>query len=459
MVKESGRLIILKRISNGNWEKMALLYSMVDSLYDELISIVGDSGILPDDQVTGYTVDGILPKVVVVPGDISEMQDVLRIASERNVSVIPVGSGSKLSIGNVVPEIGIVMSTRRLNKVIEYEPADLTVTVESGIRLLDLQKELAVHRQYLPLNPPYADKCTLGGIVATNSSGPLRLRHGTARNLVLGLHVMLANGTVVKSGGKVVKNVAGYDLNKLYIGSFGTLGIITEVSLKLSPLPSHETILTAQYDTIEKAIHGGLSILSSQLLPSYVVLMTEVAVNGLSKPDPTLMVGFGGEAETVSWQLDSTQSQMEQNGAKSVHVIEGETQDSIRHATQEYSAADRDCNQIIIRVNFKRTDMSKFAKAAHELTSDMMFHLGNGVAYLRLPITDGDDFRSTADSISKLRQQVMGMKGNLTIESAPHELKQRLDIWGPIGNSLGLMKHIKAKFDHNRILHPGRFVT
>ena len=127
------------------------------------------------------------------------------------------------------------MSTKRLNKVIEYEPADLTVTVESGIRLSDLQKELAVHRQYLPLNPPYADNCTIGGIVATNSSGPLRLRHGTARNLVLGLHVMLANGTVVKSGGKVVKNVAGYDLNKLYIGSYGTLGIITEVSLKLMP--------------------------------------------------------------------------------------------------------------------------------------------------------------------------------------------------------------------------------
>ena len=139
-------------------KKMATL----DSLYDTLSSIVGDAGILPDDQVTGYTVDDILPKVVIVPADKSEMQDVLRIASERNVSVIPAGSGSKLSIGNVVPEIGIVMSTKRLNKVIEYEPADLTVTVESGIRLSDLQKELAVHRQYLPLNPPYADNCTIG---------------------------------------------------------------------------------------------------------------------------------------------------------------------------------------------------------------------------------------------------------------------------------------------------------
>lgn len=437
---------------------MTTLNNLADSLYDALSSIVGDSGILPNDQVTEYAVDGILPKVVVVPGDISEMQDVLRIASERNVSVIPAGSGSKLSIGNVVPEIGIVVSTKRLNKVIEYEPADLTVTVESGMRLSDLQKELAVHRQYLPLNPPYADKCTIGGIVATNSSGPLRLRHGTARNLVLGLHVMLANGTVVKSGGKVVKNVAGYDLNKLYIGSYGTLGIITEVSLKLCPIPSHETILSAQYDTIEKAIHDGLSIVSSQVLPSYVVLMTECAVNGLSKQDPTLFVGFGGEAETVSWQLSSTRSQMEQNGAKSVHVIEGESQDSIRHEIQEYSA-DKDCNRIIIRVNLKRTDLSKFTEAAHELTSDMMFHLGNGVAYLRLPVTNGDDFETTVDSISKLRQQVIGMKGNLTIESAPPELKQHLDIWGPIGNTLDLMKHIKSKFDSKRILNAGRFVT
>ncbi len=443
---------------------MATLDKLAYNLQDALSSIVGEPGILPDDQVTGYAVDGILPKAVVVPGNISEMQDVLRIASERNVSVIPAGSGSKLGLGNVVPEIGIVMSTKRLNKVIEYEPADLTVTVESGIRLSDLQKELAVHRQYLPLNPPYADRCTIGGIVATNSFGPLRLRHGTARNLVLGLHVMLANGTVVKSGGKVVKNVAGYDLNKLYIGSYGTLGIITEVSLKLCPLPSHESILAAQYDTIEKAIHAGLSIVSSQVLPSYVILKTEVAVNGLSEQDPTLMVGFGGEAETVSWQIGSTQSQMEQNGAKSVHVIEGESQDRMRHEIQEYSAADKVCNRIIVRVNLKRTDMSKFAEAAHELTSDMMFYLGNGVVYLRLPVTHGDDsarddFESTAGIITKLRQQVMGMKGNLTIESAPPELKQHLDIWGPIGNTLDLMKHIKAKFDSKCILNAGRFVT
>ena len=126
---------------------------------------------------------------------------------------------------------------------------------------------------------------------------------------------------------------------------------------------------------------------------------------------------------------------------------------------QEYSAADKDCNRIIIRVNLKRTDLSKFTEAAHELTSDMMFHLGNGVAYLRLPVTNGDDFETTVDSISKLRQQVMGMKGNLTIESAPPELKQHLDIWGPIGNTLDLMKHIKTKFDSKRILNAGRFVT
>ena len=443
---------------------MATLDNLAGNLHDALNSSVGESGILPDDQVSGYTVDGILPTVVVVPGNISEMQDVLRVASEMNVSVIPAGSGSKLSIGNVVREVGIVVSTNRLNKVIEYEPADLTVTVESGIRMLDLQKELAVHRQYFPLNPPYADRCTIGGIVATNSSGPLRLRHGTARNLVLGLHVMLANGTVVKSGGKVVKNVAGYDLNKLYIGSYGTLGIITEVSLKLCPLPSHESILAAQYDTIEKAIHAGLSIVSSQVLPSYVILKTKVAVNGLSEQYPTLMVGFGGEAETVSWQIGTTQSQMEQNGAKSVHVIEGESQDRMRHEMQEYSAADEVYNRIIVRVNLKRTDMSKFAEAAHELASDMMFYLGNGVVYLRLPVTHGDDFarddfKSTAGIITKLRQQVLGMKGNLTIESAPPALKQHLDIWGPIGNTLDLMKQIKAKFDSKGILNAGRFVT
>ena len=241
-------------------------------MYDKLKDIVGESGILSEEQVAIYTFDGCIPKAVVLPTSVQEMQEVLQFAVERNVSVMPAGAGTKLGIGNLPQKVDVVLATTSLNSVVEYEPADLTVTVEAGIRLKDLQTELAKHRQYLALNPPYADRCTIGGIVATNASGAFRLRHGTARNQVLGLRVVRADGTVVKSGGKVVKNVAGYDLNKLYIGGFGTLGIITEVTLKLSPIPVQQAILTADFQNIQDATDTGLAIVGSQTLPMFVNL-------------------------------------------------------------------------------------------------------------------------------------------------------------------------------------------
>ena len=166
-------------------------------------------GVLPEAQVADYTFDGQTPKAVVLPASVQEMQDVLRFAAKEDLSVMPAGAGTKLGIGNLPQKVDLVLATTRLNSVVEYEPADLTVTVEAGIRLAALQAELAQHRQYLPLDPPDADRCTLGGIVATNASGSLRIRYGTARNQVLGLRVVHANGTVVKSGGKSGQECCG----------------------------------------------------------------------------------------------------------------------------------------------------------------------------------------------------------------------------------------------------------
>ena len=430
-----------------------------EPLVDQLREIVGDSGKLSGDLIPGYTIDDTTPKSVVIPASVKEVQDVLRFASEKNISLIPAGSGTKLSIGNVPSAVDIILSTTRLDKVIEYEPADLTVTVEAGMRLVDLQQELAVNRQFLPMNPPYADRCTIGGIVASNSSGPLRLQYGTSRNLVLGMKVVLANGTVVKSGGKVVKNVAGYDLNRLYIGSYGTLGIITEVSLKLSPLPSQEVILSAQYDTIADAISSGLSVVRSQVLPSYVILLTKSIHSGISDVSPTLLFGFGGEAEAVSWQLNTTKSQLEQNGAKRVHVFEGESLDKIQHKIQEYPAVDKDNNTIVSKVNLKITEIANFVEIATHTTSDMMTLLGNGVLYMRIPVDSTTDFTTLADSLKHLRGIVGTVKGNFIIESSPTELKRLIDVWGPIGTTEHLMKKLKEKFDNGYILNPGRFVA
>ncbi len=439
------------------------------ALHDELKHIVGESGILREAQIATYTFDGHVPKAVVLPASVQEMQEVLQFASKKDLSVMPAGAGTKLRIGNLPEKVDIVLATTRLNSVVEYEPADLTVTVEAGIRLAALQAVLAQHRQYLALEPPYADRCTLGGIVATNVSGSLRLRHGAARNQVLGLRVVHANGTVVKSGGKVVKNVAGYDLNKLYIGAFGTLGIITEVTLKLAPIPAHEAILVADFQNVQGAIDTGLSIIGSQILPMFVNLSINSDLVGTATDNardtkrPTLVVEFGGDPETVAWQLAQCQSIMEQNAALGVTITEGESRSRLQEAIREFPATDTDTERVIAKLNLKRTGIAEFAAQVMDASwardVQIMVLLGSGILYLSIPVTSDADFEGLANTLTQLRQSAMEARGNLIVEAAPPELKQHIDVWGPVGDTFGLMKQVKDRFDAGRLLNPGRFVS
>jgi glycolate oxidase FAD binding subunit len=439
------------------------------ALYDELKHIVGESGILPEAQSAAYTFDGYVPKAVVLPASVQEMQEVLGFAAKRELSVMPAGAGTKLGIGNLPQKIDVVLATTRLNSVVEYEPADLTVTVESGIRLAVLQAVLAQHQQYLALDPPSADRCTLGGIVATNASGSLRLRHGAARNQVLGLRVVHANGTVVKSGGKVVKNVAGYDLNKLYIGAFGTLGIITEVTLKLSPIPAREAILAADFQNVQDAVDTGLSVVGSQILPMFVNLFINAdprrgKTDGTTEGNgPMLVAGFGGDPETVAWQLTQCQEIMEQNGALGVTITEGESRVHLQETIREFSAADRDTEIVIAKLNLKRTDIAEFAAQVMDASwardVQIMALLGSGILYLSIPVTSDTDFEVLAKTLTQLRQSVTEARGNLIVETAPPELKQHIDVWGAVGDTLGLMKQVKDRFDASGLLNPGRFVS
>lgn len=435
------------------------------ALHDELKHIVGESGILPEAQVSAYTFDGYVPKTVVLPASVQEMQDVLRFAAKEDLSVVPAGAGTKLGIGNLPQKVDLVLATTRLNGVIEYEPADLTVTVEAGIRLAALQTELAQHQQYLALDPPHANQCTLGGIVATNASGSLRMRYGAARNQVLGLRVVHANGTVVKSGGKVVKNVAGYDLNKLYIGAFGTLGIITEVTLKLSPIPAHEAILAADFQNVQSAVNTGLNIVGSQTLPMFVNLFIKADLGSgeTDEKKPTLVAGFSGDPETVAWQLAQGQGIMEQNSTLGVTITEGESRVLLEETIREFPAANRDTENVMVKVNLKRTDIAEFTaqvmNASWARDIQIMALLGSGILYLSIPVTSDTDCRMLANTLTQLRESATARRGNLIVETAPLELKQHIDVWGPVGDTLGLMQQVKDRFDAKGLLNPGRFVS
>ena len=436
-----------------------------NQLHEDLIQIVGEAGLLPDDQLIRYTIDSIGPQAVVLPASTHEIQEVLGYATDRGLSVIPAGSGTKLGIG-VPPEgVDLVLSTSRLDQVLEYEPADLTVTVEAGIQLAALQAKLAEHEQYFPLDPPYADRCTIGGITATNASGPSRLRYGSARDLVLGMRVVQSSGTVVKSGGKVVKNVAGYDLNKLYLGSFGTLGVITEVSLKLQPLPEIERNILLTFADIGETVNVASEISGSQLLPTFLNLF----VNGApltNSPEPCLLIGLDGHPETVEWQTDLVKTIAQQNGAISVGVYEGQRQQELRALMCAFPEDGSATPIVICRANLRMTDVGDFLNTALEMNNSAPWRvramglMGNGAVYVIFSEFPDDEvpMPHVADTVTNLRDAAANVGGNLIVESAPTALKRQIDVWGPVGRSFELMKAIKTKFDPIGLLNVGRFV-
>jgi len=180
---------------------------------------------------------GIVPELYVEPAHEAELARVLEYANRTGMRVAPRGGGTKLDWGSAPPAIDLMVSTAKFNKILEHAPGDMTITVEAGVTFSQIQSALSAHRQRLALDPLWPDVATVGGVIAANDSGALRLRYGGVRDLIIGITVVLADGTIAKSGGKVVKNVAGYDLPKLMSGALGTLGIITKAVFRLHPLP------------------------------------------------------------------------------------------------------------------------------------------------------------------------------------------------------------------------------
>ena len=204
---------------------------------EELLAIVGVESVQAMSALDAYNVDGRAPWAVIIPGDINQLAAVLALAHREKLAVVPWGGGTTMAMGHPPERLDLVLSLARLDRVLEHEPADLTACVQAGITMAALQAQLGSRRQWWPVDPPLAATATVGGVLASNASGPKRLLYGTARDLLIGITVVHADGAISKAGGKVTKNVTGYDMMKLYIGSLGTLAVIAEATLKLRPIP------------------------------------------------------------------------------------------------------------------------------------------------------------------------------------------------------------------------------
>jgi glycolate oxidase FAD binding subunit len=398
---------------------------------------------------TASGIDAMSSVARLTPASREELAEALHTADSRGQAVAPVGGGTQLDLGMPPSRLDLVIETTGLNKVVEYEPADLTVTVEAGLRFADLQKQLAEQGQFLALDPPAAPGATIGGLIATNASGPLRFAYGTARDLVIGTRVANPDGTVTHAGGRVVKNVAGYDLNKLYIGSLGTLGIIVELSFKLAPIPPATNTVVGQFADANAARAVINKVVQSPLSPMAIELLGPRAASAVSLPEALLVVfRVGGYPQAVERQVRDLSALVGQPLQTSATVWED-------LAAMRVAAHNRD---VVVKVAVPLVESTRVVEILEErlagLEPVVWAHAGNGIAYAAC------NGPSDPGLLRDLRNEVqaLGSNASLVIQRCPIELKRGLDVWGDPGSSLTLMRALKAKLDPNNTLNPGRYV-
>ena len=390
-------------------------------------------------------VEGVEPRWIIEPSAADELSRAVAWARGEQLSVVPRGGGTKLSWGNPPGRADVILSTRRLNRVLEHAAGDMTATVEAGCTVAEFQKTLARHGQRFALDPLFPERATIGGILATNDYGPLRYAFGSLRDLVLGITVALPDGTLARSGGKVVKNVAGYDLPKLMTGALGTLGVITEATFRLHPLPAAVIVVSSTAPTPEDAGGFMLAVQASTLAVAAVQVTAarDAPFEVLVRVEGS-QAGVTSAAErlsTLAREYDlAPMAPSPDNFCPCQRLWENLTPEAVV------------CKLTFLPARFTSLCTSIEGAATEGWT---MIAQAYGAALLRI---DGSSADAAAGILETLRRQVRVLDGSLTVLHADVEVKRRIDAWGAAGDALRLMRRVKEQFDPTGVLNPGRFV-
>lgn len=376
-------------------------------------------------------VAGVAPHETVRPTTVAEVAEVLREAAADGRSVVPVGGRTKTAWAAPPTSCDLLLDTTGLDRVVEHVAGDLVVVAEAGVRLADLQQQLAGAGQLLGLDPPEAG-ATLGGVVSANASGPRRLRYGTVRDLLIGTTVVLADGTVASAGGKVVKNVAGYDLGKLYTGAHGSLGVVVSTTWRLHPVPPQRRTVVVELDDAADAGPLAVRLAGSTLTPSAVELLGTAAGPG------RLVVVFESLAESVAAQARAA-VELLGAGAEGESVPEG------------FGLRPGGPQDVVLRLAHLPTALPAVL-AALPAGAEVTASAATGVTYAAVPA------HLAAQALPALRATLAQHDGSAVVLQAPEAVRDALDHWGPVGDALELMRRVKHRFDPEGRMSPGRFV-
>lgn len=378
-------------------------------------------------------------------------------------TLCPVGGRTALHYGFSAPAPGTQIAMSSLGRIVDYPARDMTVTVEAGIRMDALQATLATERQRLPIDVAQPERATLGGALATNTSGPRRFGHGTFRDYVIGISAVDAAGRIFKAGGRVVKNVAGYDICKLLVGSRGTLAVVTQVTLKLRPLPETSAQFWMTIDSfrdIETRLEG---LLTSQTRPVAIEVLNQTAsalIAASARCDlpvnaPVLCVGVEGSQREVEWQLETLSQELMSTGAQEYRVVRGHDAERIWEALTEFQTCADD--PLTFEANLRPSQCMAFAERATELGVAVQVHAGNGLVVGQL-LEEAATIDHATAILKDLRAIARSQGGNLVVLHCDPEWKSRMPMCGDLEPSWALMKQLKQKLDPQGLLNPGRFV-
>lgn len=415
------------------------------------------AGEYTDFMTDSCTIDDLGPLPVLRPAAVGDLQDAVRRAAAERQAIYPLGGRTMLDLGLPPSRPGRAVDVTGLDQVIDYPARDMTVTVQAGITVAKLQDMLRGENQRLPIDVPHAERATLGGILACNVSGPRRLGFGTLRDYLIGISVVNDEGQEVKAGGRVVKNVAGYDLCKLHIGALGTLGVIAQVTLKLKPLPEEHALLalgvhTEDLGTLLERLH------QSRTRPVCVELLNAAAVRTLGVEVPSapwnVVVGFEDNREAVTWQVKQLIEELAAGKALGVETRVGAAATPLWQALVETRG--RSDIRVAFQANLLASAVAAFCRHAESAAEGVQLqaHAGNGI------VRGSFDHEPTRERVQAmldpLRQSARAAQGNLIIAKCPADWKRTLPVWGEPRGDLWLMKTVKQKLDPAEIFNPGR---
>ncbi len=425
------------------------------SLLSHLESIAGPDGVRPAEELPAFAVDGLTPRAAVAPSTYEQVAEVLRYAHAERLAVIPWGGGSHMHIGNIPSRYDIALSLSRLDQIVEHEPADLTATCQAGITLAALQRRLRRDGQRVPLDPASAEGATIGGALAVNASGPSRHAYGALRDFTIGLRVVTGDGRLTRAGGRVVKNVAGYDLCKVYVGSLGTLGVIVEATFKLAPLPRARRMALATFDSAAGACafaaelqRRGLSLLGAQLLNPAAASTTFIA-NLAPEGSCALVLALAGTPQAVERSHHEIGEMARDAPADLAPVKDAANlEESLRQMASPGAAV------LLIKATALPSRLPALIEALQTAGHPRIIAYPTvGILHASWPALD-----DVEEAVRRVRDATAGVGGSLVLEVCPPELKRQMDVFGDPPPSFALMRRVKQEFDPSGVLCPGRFL-